>query len=60
MILIIPIQKKMDALLNFPSSNCNFIHVAKICYYHINYTQEDGSLAHGLHDVDSIGRKTLH
>ena len=27
MIQIIPIQKNVDALLNFPSSNCNFIQM---------------------------------
>ena len=34
--------------------------MAEICYYHVDHTREDGSPAHGPHDVDSIGRKTTH
>ena len=34
--------------------------VVEICYYHMDHTREDGSPAHGPHNVDSIGRKTAH
>ena len=34
--------------------------VAEICYYYVGHIREDGSHAHGLHNMDSIGRKTTH
>ena len=34
--------------------------MAKICHYHVEHTKDDGSLAHGPHDVHSIGRKIVH
>ena len=56
-----PHSKKQGYIAEFSIKQLQLhADVAEICYYHVDHTQEDGSLAHGLHDVDSIGRKTTH
>ena len=37
-----------------------FPDVVGIAYYHVDHTREDGSLAYGLEDKLSVGRKSAY